>query len=141
MNKFILDTSVIIKWINQKNEKNVKQALKIYDDLINEKIIIILPDFALIEITNGLQIGKEISSDDTTKALHAIYLLPLIIKELTESIIVNTSHLAQQYDITIYDALFVSLAQMENCQLISDDIKAHGKIHDGTVLMLSNYKR
>ncbi len=44
------------------------------------------------------------------------------------------------YNLTAYDSLYVATAQEENCQLISDDRKGHGKITDGTVLMLEDYK-
>lgn len=45
----------------------------------------------------------------------------------------------QQYNMTSYDAYFLALAQYEGCKLISDDQKAHGQIHDGSVIMLEDY--
>lgn len=45
----------------------------------------------------------------------------------------------EKYQIAAYDALFVATAKDTDCKLISDDSKAHGKIIDGTAIMLENY--
>ena len=45
----------------------------------------------------------------------------------------------KEYNMASYAAYFLALAQYEDCRLISDDQKAHGKITDGTVLMLEDY--
>jgi predicted nucleic acid-binding protein len=69
-----------------------------------------------------------------------LFSLPFIIKEPTQAVIEQTAEIMEAYQITGYDALFVATAKDADCQLISDDIKGHGKVTDGSVLLLKDYK-
>ena len=72
--------------------------------------------------------------------IHDFFSLPLIIKETSQAILDQTADIMENYNIAAYDALFVATAKDADCKLISDDTKSHGKITDGTVIMLSDYK-
>ncbi len=139
MKTYIVDTSVILKWYNQKDEKHVKNAKQILHDFKNEQINLIIPDLALVELTNVFLKGKQLPIPEIHLLLANIFGLPLIIKEPSQTDLSKAVSIAELYKITVYDALFVAFAQSESCSLISDDEKAHGIITDGTVLMLSNY--
>lgn len=139
MQPFVLDTSVIVKWYNQKEEKHVLQAKQLLSDFQNNKIGIIVPDLVGIELLNVFLKGKILETNEIKILLGNFYSLPFTIKETTETMLTKTAEIAKDYQITSYDALFIALAQIEDCQLISDDIKAHGKISDNTVIMLQDY--
>ena len=121
MNTYVLDTSVVLQWIHQENELHPKQAQKIFEDLQSGKINILIPNLLMVEL------------------LKEIFESTLTIVEVTLPLLFKTSILMREYSLTSYDAYFLALAQTEGCKLISDDKKAHGKIKDGTVLMLEDY--
>ncbi|MDP2672120.1 MAG: type II toxin-antitoxin system VapC family toxin [Candidatus Daviesbacteria bacterium] len=139
MSTYVLDTSVVIKWFNQKNELHTKQSRKIFNDLQSGKINILIPNLLLVELLNVLMIGKKTPIAETNLALDKLFELPLNIIDVNLSLLKIAAELMQQYNMTSYDAYFLALAKYEDCKLISDDIKAHGIIGDGSVILLEDY--
>lgn len=140
MKTYILDTSVVIKWFNQEREEHIDKASKIYQDFIDGRINIIIPNLLLLELINVLRIGKKLTKAEIKEIVNIIYRLPVTIEHPTQTVLIKTIEIAEKNNITAYDGLFLALAEAEDCQLISDDRKAHGKIRDEKVLMLSDYK-
>jgi len=140
MTTYILDTSVVLKWFNQTGESDVSLARKIYSDFTSGNIKIVIPSLLFLELLNVLLKAKKINARQIDKLVKDLFLLPFVIKDPTETVLGKACHLAEKYELTVYDGLFLALAQEEKCQLISADIKGHGKITDGSVLLLSDYK-
>ncbi len=136
MNTYVLDTSVVLQWIHQKNELHPKQAQKIFEDLQSGKINILIPNLLMVELLNALLIGKKTSIEEANLAVKEIFESTLTIVEVTLPLLIKSSFLMREYNLTSYDAYFLALAKYEQCILISDDQKAHGKIKDGSVVML-----
>lgn len=139
METFAVDTSVIVKWYNQKNESHTEQAYQILLDLKAEKIEIIICDIAVVELLNVLIKSKSLPTNETKIAIEHFFSLPIIIKEPSQAMLQHTADIMETYNISAYDALFVAIAKEQGYKLISDDAKAHGKITDGSVLMLKDY--
>lgn len=137
---YVLDTSVVLKWYNREGEENVEQAISLLNDLRNEAVAIIIPNLLIVELVNVFIRGKNLQADDVAKLTSSFFSLPLISKEPTEGVISRLAEISYEYNLTAYDSLYVATAQEENCQLISADIKGHGKIKDGTVIMLEDYR-
>jgi len=140
METYVVDTSVVVKWFNQQNESKVEIAHEIYKDMLDNVILLIVPSLIIIEIINALKKGKHMPVEAIKKSVNDLFSLPLIIKEPSQAILEQTAEIMETYNIAAYDALFVATAKDENCKLISDDNKAHGKITNDTVLMLDHYQ-
>ncbi len=140
MDTYVVDTSVVLKWFNQENESKVEIAHQIYKDMLDNIIVLIIPNLLVIELVNALKKGKHIPLGAIKKSIHDLFSLPLIIKDPTQTLLEQTADIMDKYQIAAYDALFVATAKYENCKLISDDTKAHGKITDGTIVMLDHYQ-
>ena len=140
METFVIDTSVVVQWFNKTNELHSKKARQILKDLQNEKIHIVIPDSLPLELLNALLIGKKCPLAEANLAVKRLFDSPINIVEVSLSILEQTSLVMKHYNLTSYDAYFLALAEYENCRLISDDKKAHGKILDGNVLMLKDYR-
>ena len=140
MEAYVIDTSVVLKWFNQENESDVEIAHQIYKDMLDNIIVLVVPSIVIIEIINALNKGKNVPLAAIKKSIHDFFSLPLTIKESSQTILEQTAEIMETYNIAAYDALFVATAKDENCKLISADTKAHGKITDGTVLMLDHYQ-
>ena len=136
---FVLDTSVIVKWFHQEDESHVKQALQILQELQDEKITIILSSLVIVELLNALVKGGHFSQNEVKITLQKLFKLPLIFHDKNLHLIETTAEFMSKYNITSYDALFLAMAKQEKCKLISDDNKGHGKITDGSVIMLKDY--
>lgn len=140
METFVIDTSVIIKWYNQNNESHTEQARQILLDLKAEKIGIIIPNIAAVELLNVLVKSKSLSINEAKIIMEHFFSLPIVIKEPSQAILEQTADIMETYNIVAYDALFVATAKDMNCKIISDDTKSHGIITDGTVIMLGQYQ-
>ncbi len=137
---YVLDTSVVVQWFDHSNELHVPQAKSILHDLGSEKINIIVPDILFLELLNVFIKGKGSPPENSYSILNELYNSPVTITAVTLPVLRLSTILMQEYNIASYDAYFLALAQYEECKLISDDQKAHGKVKDGTVIMLDQYK-
>ncbi len=139
MPAYILDTSVVVKWFHHPKEKHVKEAKQLWEDLESGRINVILPDILPLELLNAFIKGKNATPEKSYSIVATLFKIPITIIEVSLPVLEITASLMKQYSLAAYDAYFLATAQYEGCKLISDDQKAHGKISDGTVLMLKDY--
>lgn len=139
MKTLVIDTSVIIKWINKDNEINSEKADIILDDVKNNKIELIVPELCKYEVGNVLFYGKKLNPKDASIAFKAFYSLPITFISESEELARETYNFAFNCRITYYDASFMSLAKQYNATLVTDNIKHQGKPTDITVKSLAEY--
>lgn len=139
MPRYVLDTSVVVQWFHHSKEIHVSKAKKIWEDLNSGKITVVLPDILFLELLNAFIKGKAASPESSYRILNKLYLSPVVITEVDLPVLELAAILMEKYELASYDAYFLALAQYEDCQLISDDQKAHGQITGGSVLMLEDY--
>lgn len=140
MPAYIIDTSIIIKWFNQENEDRIDIAENIYNEMIDEKIVLTAPTLLKVEFVNVLITGKKLPPSAVKEAIKDLTSLPIVIKEPNQKTLEETINVMNRSSLAAYDALFLAMAREEKCKLISDDIKGHGRIKDGSVVMLKDYK-
>jgi predicted nucleic acid-binding protein len=114
----VIDASVIIKWFV--NEFDTEKALQIREDFISEKTNIIIPELAFTEILNALRY-KNNNEEDLIKINRALWDLNLKIEKNSQNLLNKAITNAKKYNITIYDSIYVSTAQLHNSPLITAD--------------------
>jgi predicted nucleic acid-binding protein len=134
----ILDTSVIIKFLNHDNERDVDKASEIFENIKNSDVQVIAPELTKYEIGNVL-IKKQLSSSMVNLALEIIYSLPITFVAESEALAKETYQQATKNKITYYDAAFISLAKQYDATLITENIKHQGKTSDIKVIALKDY--
>jgi predicted nucleic acid-binding protein len=122
----VLDTSVIGKWF--KEETNSKIALKIREEFYQGKHEIVIPDLVLYELSNALRYDKKFNEELAYTSIDSLIDMELNIVLPTEEIIKNAISLALKYDVTVYDAIFLSLSQIIDATFITADEKLYEKI-------------
>ena len=125
MEKIVIDTSVIVKWYIK--EANTSKALTYLEKYKENKIDILLPSVAALELANALYFSAKLNNKILRKFLNNFYNLAFQIYPLNLDFILDTQITMQGFDIAIYDSLFVTLAKNENCKLITADKKHHKK--------------
>ena len=136
----VIDSSIIIKWLNVDKEKYLEEADKILKDAQNGSITLISPELAKYEVGNVLLFGKKLSSEQAKIVLSKFYSLPLSFIIESEELAKKTFSLAENLKITYYDASFLSLAKKRSAILVTDNIKHQGKVSEIKVIPLSKYK-
>lgn len=59
--KLVIDSSVIVKWLNTTDEGNLEKADKILADALQRKVELLAPELAKYEVGNVLLIRKKLS--------------------------------------------------------------------------------
>ncbi|KKS97514.1 MAG: PilT protein domain protein [Candidatus Gottesmanbacteria bacterium GW2011_GWA2_43_14] len=121
--KYILDTSVAIKWFSREDETDLDQAGKLLHKLTIGEIEIYTLYFLLIELANALMMGKKMSAAKTTESCHLLQTTPIKFIHLNSGIIDKAAKLAERYRLTIYDGLYLALATDYKAKLITADKK------------------
>ena len=135
----VVDSSVIIKWISQDNEKHLDKVDKILEDAQKNKILLITPELARYEIGNVLLFGKNLSLEQAKIALTEFYKLPVSFIPESEELSKETFKLAFNLKITYYDASFLALAKLYNAILVTDNTKHQGRNSNIKVTALTDY--
>lgn len=128
LKKYILDTSIVVKWFNQENESQVEQALQLLAALQKGSVTLKTSDLLVHELANALLVGKRVPVRMVIRALTTFFQLPIKIIPTNLSLMKSAISLAEKYNLTTYDAIFVALAKQERCQLSTANPRHHGKV-------------
>ncbi|HLD50558.1 MAG TPA: type II toxin-antitoxin system VapC family toxin [bacterium] len=121
MNTYIVDASVAVKWFIK--EENQESAIRLADRCEQNKIKLMVPDFFFVEIANVLwnktvrNLLKVSEAMEMTDKLMKLALGRYSDYELSAVALEN----ALQYGISVYDALYVSLAEIYMAPLVTAD--------------------
>ena len=121
--KKVIDSSVIVKWYAK--EEDFEKAIKLKEEYLSEKIILIAPSLVMIEVLNAMKYKKE-NNIPLEKINNSLWEMQLNIEGINESTLNKTSEIALKYNISIYDALYVTIAQLHGCPLITADKGLYG---------------
>ena len=137
--KIVCDSSVMVKWVSSTGENYLKQADKILKDTQNNQTQLFAPELSKYEVGNALLKGKGLSPTQAMLLLGTVYSMP--IEFIPESLeLAEKSYLyAKKYDITYYDASFVSLTHALNATLVTDNPKHQAKVVGVKVTPLEDY--
>lgn len=135
----VLDTSVIVKWLNRVSEQNLDNADKIMEDALSGKVELVAPELSKYEVGNVMLLGKKLTPREAAISLVTLYSLPIAFVTESQELAKETFTIASSLGVTYYDAAFISLTKQYGAKLITDNIKHQGKAKDVEVIPLSNY--
>src|SRR3990167_2242726 len=110
---YIVDASVVVKWFSDIKEQDRQQALWIRDRSLEDKIHLIAPDLIVYELANALRYNPSFEANETKKAIKAFLDFGIIIEfgEMLDKVVRDAIKIAYQFNITVYDSLYVALAK------------------------------
>lgn len=116
--KKIIDASVAVKLFA--DEEDSDKAHKLVEDFVNGHLDIIAPNLIFLETLNALKYKKsdEINLKNASKEM---FDFQFEIIEVNEDILNKAIDLSQAYNLTIYDSIYATLAEIYNAQLITAD--------------------
>jgi len=121
MDTFVIDASIGVKWFFE--EKGREAAFYLFDRLERGEIKVAVPEFFYAEMGNVCRSRvrkKEIKSSVAFQIMDRVMELSLQSysdQELSDVAFDN----AIQFDLTVYDALYVSLAEIYTAPLVTAD--------------------
>lgn len=120
--KYILDSSVIIKWYYSSNEEDLKQASYFYNNSRQNNNVIVAPDLLIYEILNFFKNKSEIAENYIFTILNEIYNTVTIL-EISNNLFKKAFKIARDIGVTIYDGIYISLSDELNIPFITADKK------------------
>ena len=118
---YVLDASVVVKWFLHHQEADRDRALALRDLHISGRSKIYIPQLAFLEVLNAIRFSAKADEEDGETALDALQDLNLETKSANGDLLRKTNAIAWAYKITIYDALYVALAEQVGYPLITAD--------------------
>jgi len=136
--KLVVDSSVIVKWLNSQDEKYLDQADKILKDCEKKKVVLYAPELAKYEVGNAI-LYKGLSESLAEISLATLYSLPISFLSLSEKAATESLRIASSLGITFYDAVFINLAKDIGALLVTDNPKHQKLTNKVKVIALKNY--
>ena len=119
----VLDASVLLKWFKQ--EKYTEIATRIKDDFVNGVHEIVVPDLILYEITNAMRHDKRFDARLVKESLDNLIKMEIDIVIPSQDLISHAIEISYNNNVTIYDAIYIALAELNNAVFITADEKLH----------------
>ena len=121
--KYVVDSSAAFKWVVA--ERDSDKAIQLREEYRNGDHELFAPDIFPAEIANALLVAERrgrINPGEFARLL-ADLLTTTPRLEATIPFFPVAVSIVTSFHVSIYDALYVALAQQEQCELVTDDIK------------------
>ena len=121
MTGLVIDTSVAVKWFSR--EPDTPAALELRDRLYRRDVRLLAPDILLYELANALRFNPRFTADDVKEAVDSVSDLGLEFRAADTELLRHAAELAFRFNVTVYDAAFLALADLSGLHLLSADEK------------------
>lgn len=124
----VIDANIALKWYYQ--EADSPQALQLREQIINGQIFAIVPFLLFVEVANVLVARRKIPAAVVNRVLDDLAALPMEVVPYHHTMAKAAVALADQHRLSVYDGLYVALAQQTNIQLLTEDTALLGALPD-----------
>ena len=121
--KYVIDCSTALKWVLMEPDR--ANAIALRNGFCNGHNELLAPDLFPVEVANGLLIAerrKLIGPGDGALCLADVMQTPPFLHS-AGPLLVRAYEIAHRYQRTAYDCLYVALAELEQCEFITADMK------------------
>jgi predicted nucleic acid-binding protein len=132
---YVVDASVLVKWFLYQQEEDRDRALALRELHISGRSTIHIPEFAVVEVLNLVRFAPKAKEEDGELALEALRDLHLQTKPLEFDLVRKANAIAWAYKVTIYDALYIALAEQAGYPLITADEAMIGKLTGHSIVV------
>lgn len=139
MKRIVVDSSVVIKFLNQHHEENIKQADKLLDEVLGGEAELLAPELLRYEIGNLLVVNKKLSQSESKIVLAALYSLPIEFVPQTSELSIDSHAIASEFGLNFNESVFLALAEQKDAVYVTDIQDPKPKPPGVKVVLLKNY--
>lgn len=114
--KVVLDASAAAKWFVVEGE----EMKRVRSFIAEGALTAVAPDLMLVELANVLRFAGSLTRDDVVNAVRAIPAIGVKVRSFLEVVEVAAG-VAFERGLTIYDAVYAALAEVEGAKLVTYD--------------------
>ncbi len=118
--RVVLDTSVLIKWFRQ-GEVLADHALRWRDAYLQGEVEIAVPSLVAYELANVLRYKDDLTTAQVGEAVQSLFDMGLKWVAPSALTMRRAVAIAREREVTVYDAVFVSLAEALGADLVTAD--------------------
>ena len=116
---YVVDASVLTKWFVEEEDRDL--ALGLRELHTSGRSILFVSELTYLEILNAIRYGPRVKEEDGAEAVHVLENLHLQVKPTDFALLRKANAIAWAYKVTIFDALYVALAEQLGYPLITAD--------------------
>jgi predicted nucleic acid-binding protein len=120
----VIDSSVVHKWLDTMGEHRVDEAVTLLHRHALGDFIFVAPSLMPVEVTNSLRCKPHLTREDVTGLTDDLEAVSISLFDVTYSRLRTATELAYRHKLSVYDALFLQLAEELDCPLITADRRA-----------------
>lgn len=124
----VVDSSVVHKWLSALGERHVDEAMDLLHRHVAGKVTLVAPSLMPTEVANGLRWKPTLAASDVTALMEYLDTLDVALFDVTYERLAVATELAYRHKLTVYDALFLALAEELDCPLVTADKRAFAGI-------------
>jgi predicted nucleic acid-binding protein len=129
---WVVDASVMLKWsLRDAAEDFLEEADALREAYVARRIDLIAPCYARYEVANGLEVARlqgRIDSETAGARLDWFLRAEISDAEDDNSLLIAAMEIAWGHSITLYDAIYVALAERLRYSFVTADRRLHKRI-------------
>lgn len=122
-----VDTSVAYKWFSPAEEPGLDAAMDLLRAHRDGEVELLAPSLMRIELLNALRYAG-CPAEDLAGAASDLTRFHLEFVDADDMTLSRAGELAVEYDLSVYDAVFLAVAIERECVLVTADRKAFGRL-------------
>ena len=131
---YVVDASVLVKWFMEEEDRD--RALSLRELHTSGRSSLFVSELTFLEILNAIRYAPKATEEDGAEAVHVLENLHLQVKPTDFALQRKANAIAWAYKITIYDALYVALAEQLEYPLITSDEAMVKKLKGHSIVVL-----
>ena len=133
--RVVLDTSVVVRWFRQE-EVAAREALTYRTAYLGGEISIVLPTLMLYELSNVLRYKKDLTAEQVVQAVQSLVDMDLGWADPSSDLLGRAIHIARRCEVSVYDAVFVALAQAISATFVTADDRLAQRVQREALVVL-----
>jgi predicted nucleic acid-binding protein len=124
----VIDSSVVHKWLHALGESRTEEATHILHEHLEGSVTLLAPSFMPVEIANSLRWKRRIEHTEAIELIADLASIDIALFDSTYERVRRATALAYEHAMSVYDALFLGLAEEMGCPLLTADRRAFAGI-------------